>query len=123
MDRDVRIVRVYDDSRRDSDEYRALVDRLWPRGQSKDEVDLDEWTKDAAPSTELRRWYRHDPERFAEFSRRFRAELALPPATDVVSKLRETSKVRSLVFLSATRDVERSRATVLRGVIVSANGS
>ena len=123
MDRDVRIVRVYDDTGREGDDYRVLVDRLWPRGQSKGEVDLDEWTKDATPKTELRRWYRHDPERFAEFSRRFRAELALPPATDVVSKLRETSKVRSLVFLSATRDVEHPGATVLRGVIVSANGS
>ena len=60
---------------------------------------------------------------FAEFSRRDRAELALPPSTDVVSKLRETSKVRSLVLLSATRDVEHSGATVLRSVIVSANGS
>lgn len=123
MNRDVHIVRVYGDSGREGDEYRVLVDRLWPRGQAKDEVDLDEWAKDAAPSTELRRWYRHDPERFAEFSRRYRAELVLPPAADVVSKLRETSKVRSLVLLTATRDVEHSGATVLRSVIVNANGS
>jgi uncharacterized protein YeaO (DUF488 family) len=123
MNRDVRIVRVYDESGREGDEYRVLVDRLWPRGQSKGEVDLDEWAKDATPSTELRRWYRHDPERFTEFSRRYRAELALPPATDVVSKLRETSKVRSLVLLTATRDVEHSGAIVLRSVIVNANGS
>jgi uncharacterized protein YeaO (DUF488 family) len=123
MNRVVHIVRVYGDLGREGDEYRVLVDRLWPRGQAKDEVDLDEWAKDATPSTELRRWYRHDPERFAEFSRRYRAELSLPPAADVVSKLRETSKVRSLVLLTATRDVEHSGATVLRSVIVNANGS
>jgi len=62
VDRDVRIVRVYDDTRREGDDDRALVDRLGPRGKSKGEVDLDEWTKDATPSTDLRRWYRHDPE-------------------------------------------------------------
>ena len=123
MNRDVRIVRVYDDLGREGDDYRVLVDRLWPRGQSKGEVDHDEWAKDATPSTELRRWYRHDPERFTEFSRRYWAELALPPAADVVSKLRETNKVRSLVLLTATRDVEHCGATVLRSVIVNANGS
>ena len=93
------------------------------RGQSKGDVDHDEWAKDATPSTELRCWYQHDPERFTEFSRRFGAELALAPATDVVPKLRETNKVRSLVLLTATRDVEHSGATVLRSVIVNANGS
>lgn len=123
MNRDVRIVRIYDDLGREGDDYRVLVDRLWPRGQSKGEVDHDEWAKDATPSTELRRWYRHDPERFTEFSRRYRAELALPPAADVVSKLCKSNKVRSLVLLTATRDVEHSGATVLRSVIVNANGS
>jgi uncharacterized protein YeaO (DUF488 family) len=123
MNRDVRVVRVYDDSGREGNEYRVLVDRLWPRGQSKGRVDHDEWAKGATPSTELQRWDRHDPERFTEFSRRYWAELALPPATDVASKLRKTNKVRSLVLLTATRDVEHSGATVLRSVIVNANGS
>jgi uncharacterized protein YeaO (DUF488 family) len=94
-----------------------------PRGQSKDEVDHDEWANDSTPSTELRRWYRHDPERFREFSRRYGAELVLPPAADVVSKRRETNKVRSLVLLTATRDVEHSGATVLHNVIANGNGS
>jgi uncharacterized protein YeaO (DUF488 family) len=117
----VDIVRVYDDPGRRGNEYRVLVDRLWPRGQSRDAVDRDKWVKDATPSTELRRWYGHDPERFAEFSRRYRAELALPPGADVVSKLREASKSRRLILLTATRDVEHSAATVLREVI--AHGS
>ena len=61
--------------------YRVLVDRLWPRGITKAEAALDEWLKDVAPSTELRRWYGHDVERFDEFARRYRAELRRPPAS------------------------------------------
>jgi uncharacterized protein YeaO (DUF488 family) len=119
----VDIVRVYDDPTRQRDEYRVLVDRLWPRGQSRDAIDQDEWAQDAAPSTELRRWYAHDPAHFPEFSRRYRAELALPPGADVVSRLREVSRTRRLVLLTATRDVAHSGATVLRDVIVGVRGS
>ena len=119
----VNIVRVYDDPGRQGDEYRVLVDRLWPRGQSRDAIDRDEWAKDATPRTESRRWYAHDPERFAEFSRRYQAELALLPGADVVSKLREASKGRQLILLTATRDVEHSAAAVLRDVIVGGVGS
>ena len=119
----VEIVRVYDDPGRQANEYRVLVDRLWPRGQCRDAMDRDEWAKDAAPSTELRRWYAHDPARFAEFSRRYQAELRLPPGADVVSSLRAFSESRRLVLLTATRDVAHSAAAVLREVIVSAAGS
>lgn len=121
--RDVDIVRVYDDPGRIGDDYRVLVDRLWPRGQSKEVVDHDEWLKNASPSTELRRWYGHDPVRFSEFARRYRAELALSPGADVISQLRKTSKARRLVLLTATRDLEHSGATVLRDVIVGVNES
>jgi uncharacterized protein YeaO (DUF488 family) len=119
----VDIVRVYDDPGRRGDEHRVLVDRLWPRGQSREAIDRDEWAKDAAPSTGLRRWYAHDPVRFAEFSRRYQAELALLPGADVVCELRRLSKSRRLVLLTATRDVEHSAAAVLREVIVGAAGS
>jgi uncharacterized protein YeaO (DUF488 family) len=115
---DVDIVRVYDDPGRQGDDYRVLVDRLWPRGQSKEMVDHDEWVKDATPSTELRQWYGHDPARFAEFARRYRAELALPAGADVISQLRKASEVRRLVLLTSTRDIEHSGATVLRDVIM-----
>ena len=108
---------------RQANEYRVLVDRLWPRGQSRDAIDRDEWAKDAAPSTELRRWYAHDPARFAEFSRRYRAGLALPPGADVVGELRRLSKSRRLVLLTATRDVAHSAAAVLHEVIVGSVGS
>jgi uncharacterized protein YeaO (DUF488 family) len=120
---DVEVVRVYDDPGRQHDEYRVLVDRLWPRGQSKGAVDHDEWVKDATPSTDLRKWYGHDPKRFSEFARRYRAELAVPPGSGVVSQLRETSGTRRLVLLTATRDVEHSGAIVLRDVIVGAHGT
>ena len=121
--RDVDIVRVYDDPGRQRNEYRVLVDRLWPRGQSKGAVDHDEWVKDATPSTELRKWYGHDPKRFSEFARRYRAELALPPGSGVVSQLRETSQTQRLILLTATRDIEHSGAIVLRDVIVGTDGT
>jgi uncharacterized protein YeaO (DUF488 family) len=119
----VDIIRVYGDSERRGDDYRVLVDRLWPRGQTKAAVDFDEWAKDAAPSTELRRWYGHDPEHFTEFARRYRAELALEPGAEVLRRLREARKARRLVLLTATHDIEHSAATVLREVIVDASDS
>jgi uncharacterized protein YeaO (DUF488 family) len=113
----VDIVRVYEDPGRHRGEQRVLVDRLWPRGVSKDVVDFDEWAKDVAPSGELRRWYGHEPDRFTEFSRRYRRELAKPPGADVVARLRQVAASRRLVLLTATRDVEHSGAAVLRSVV------
>src|SRR5665213_2853121 len=100
----VEIVRVYEDPGRRRGEQRVLVDRLWPRGVSKGNVDHDEWAKDVAPSSELRRWYGHDPARFAEFSRRYRRELAVPPAVAMIARLRQVAARRRLVLLTATRD-------------------
>ncbi|MGH9056606.1 MAG: DUF488 domain-containing protein [Acidimicrobiales bacterium] len=114
---EVDIVRVYDDPGRDRGGLRVLVDRLWPRGLSKESVDFDEWAKDAAPSTELRRWYGHDPSRFAEFRKRYREELAEPAAAEAVARLGAAARSDHLVLLTATRDVEHSGATVLREVV------
>jgi uncharacterized protein YeaO (DUF488 family) len=113
----VTIARVYEGPGRAGDGHRVLVDRLWPRGLAKTAVELDEWAKDVAPSTELRRWYGHVPERFTEFSRRYRAELASPPAAAVVDRLRDIARKQGLVLLTATRDVEHSGAAVLQAVI------
>lgn len=74
---DVKVVRVYDEPD-DQDGVRVLVDRVWPRGVSKDRAQLDEWLKAVAPSTALRKWYGHDPQRFAEFADRYRDELGAP---------------------------------------------
>ena len=111
--RDVDVVRVYAD-RGDTEIYRVLVDRLWPRGVTKHAAALDEWSADVAPSTELRRWYGHDPGKFLEFSRRYRAELTRPPASQAVSHLVDIAEARRLALVTATRDIEHSGALVLR---------
>ena len=115
--RPIEIVRVYEDPGRRRGQHRVLVDRLWPRGLTKDAVDYDEWARDVAPSSRLRRWYGHDPERFAEFSRRYRRELVILPAAEVISRLREVAARQRLVLLTSTRDVERSGAAVLCAVL------
>jgi uncharacterized protein YeaO (DUF488 family) len=94
--------------------YRVLVDRLWPRGVKKSDAGLDEWLKDVAPSTELRRWYGHDPGRFAEFTRRYRTELRRQPASGAVDHLLELASTQPVILLTATGDLEHSGARVLR---------
>jgi uncharacterized protein YeaO (DUF488 family) len=104
---------VYD-GLEDPSEYRVLVDRIWPRGVRKADARLSEWLKDVAPSTELRRWYGHEPARFEEFARRYRAELGAPPASAALAHLDELAHTEDLTLLTATRDVEHSAARVLR---------
>lgn len=106
------IRRAYDHPAEDGG-LRVLVDRLWPRGVSKDEAGLDEWAKDVAPSTELRRWYGHDPSKFSEFARRYREELAASPAAEAAARLRDAAKHQHVLLITATRDVEHSGAAVL----------
>lgn len=113
---DVTIGRVYD-ARTDDDGARILVDRIWPRGLSKERADLDEWTKDAAPSSTLRTWYGHDPDRFAEFADRYRAELDDEAHTDAVEHLRALARQRPVTLLTATADLHLSHARVLAEVV------
>jgi uncharacterized protein YeaO (DUF488 family) len=96
------------------DGYRVLVDRLWPRGVSRMDAAVDEWLRDAAPSTDLRRWYGHEVARFTEFARRYRAELSDPPGSAVVDRLATMALRQPLTLVTATRDVEHSGATVLQ---------
>ena len=117
----VEVVRVYEDDGRKRG-YRVLVDRLWPRGVKKTDLELDEWAKDIAPSDSLRRWYAHDVDRFGEFARRYRAELRAPSASLVLSHLRQLRGRRALVLLTATKDVEHSGAEVLRSVLDRGHG-
>lgn len=119
----VDVVRVYEDPGRRPGEDRVLVDRLWPRGIQKAAVDFDEWAKDVAPSADLRRWYGHDPERFGEFARRYRAELDHNPGASAVERLRALARRGGrLVLLTATRDVEHSGAAVLAEVLTGDGG-
>ncbi|MDA8341895.1 MAG: DUF488 family protein [Actinomycetota bacterium] len=113
----VTVVRVYDHVPRPPGAYRVLVDRLWPRGVTRDAADIDAWSTDCAPSSDLRRWYGHVPERFGEFARRYRAELATGEAAAAVGELRARAGAGPLVLVTATRDVARSGAEVLRAVI------
>jgi uncharacterized protein YeaO (DUF488 family) len=104
--------RVYDEVS-PSDGARVLVDRVWPRGIRKDALDLTEWLRDVAPSTELRQWYSHEPEKFAGFRSRYLAELKSPERRVAVEHLREIARKGDLVLLTATRDVDHSQAAVL----------
>jgi uncharacterized protein YeaO (DUF488 family) len=113
---ELRVQRVYD--RDDRAGYRVLVDRLWPRGISRVAAALDEWLKEVAPSTELRRWYGHDVGRFEEFARRYRAELRQPPASQALDHLIQLAATRAVSLVTATRDVEHSGAQVLQALLV-----
>ena len=116
MPPEVRVRRVYDEPE-PQDGARVLVDRLWPRGLRKDAAHLDEWAKDVAPSTELRDWYGHDPAKFAEFRRRYAAELDEPAARAGVARLRALAAERPVTLLTATKEVDLSQAAVLAGLL------
>ena len=110
----MRVGRVYDELAPD-DGLRVLVDRLWPRGMRKDDARIDLWAKDVAPSTELRRWYGHDPAKSAEFAKRYRAERVRAGRPHSRRPRRGQGTPASL--LTATKDLELSQARVLRDVI------
>ena len=108
----IRVARVYE-PRSAGDELRILVDRIWPRGLSKNSADLDEWCKEIAPSTHLRRWYGHVPSRFREFRERYVTELGDPERAAALAQLRSLARHHDLTLLTATKELETSQATVL----------
>jgi uncharacterized protein YeaO (DUF488 family) len=112
----VQVRRVYDQPE-PSDGTRVLVDRVWPRGVTKVRAALDDWCKDVAPSTELRKWYGHDPARFNDFSRRYQAELKNPPQADALAHLRGLAKDGQVTLLTATKEPEISEAAVLASLL------
>ncbi|HEY2795281.1 MAG TPA: DUF488 family protein [Micromonosporaceae bacterium] len=108
----VRVGRVYDEPSHD-DGTRVLVDRLWPRGLTKDKAHLDEWCKEIAPSTELRRWYGHDPDLYPEFRRRYRRELREPERSEILKRLKHLAASHPVTLLTASKQVTISEATVI----------
>lgn len=104
--------RVYEETAPE-DGRRVLVDRVWPRGMRKDDARFDEWLRDVAPSTGLRRWFGHEPERFPEFRRRYRAELRDEEHREAVDRLRDLAGRERLTLVTATKDPEHSQAAVL----------
>ena len=121
LSREVRLKRIYD-APSPEDGYRVLVDRIWPRGLSHERARIDEWVREVAPSTQLRTWYGHDPARFEEFERRYRAELtATEPATALshLGRLVRDHGPGGVTLLTATKRYDISQAAVL-GHLLSA---
>ncbi|HYB47526.1 MAG TPA: DUF488 family protein [Streptosporangiaceae bacterium] len=114
----VRVRRVYAEPEAE-DGTRVLVDRIWPRGMTKARAALDEWCKDVAPSTELRKWYGHDPGRFEEFGRRYRLELEDPQRAGAVAHLRALARDGTVTLLTATKEPAISEAAVLASLLTS----
>ncbi len=112
----VKTKRVYDEPLPD-DGVRVLVDRVWPRGLSKEKVQADKWLKEAAPSTELRKWFGHDPEKWDEFRERYSAELDDKP--ELVEELREEIRSSTVTLLYSAKDTEHNQAVALRDYLQS----
>ncbi|HRO09112.1 MAG TPA: DUF488 domain-containing protein [Saprospiraceae bacterium] len=97
------------------DGYRILVDRIWPRGISKEMAALDEWDKDIAPSNELRKWFNHIPERFEAFKQKYITELT--KSKDRLNRLRSIAKKQNLTLLYSAKDIEHNQAVVLMEIL------
>ncbi|SFE31057.1 DUF488 domain-containing protein [Nitrosomonas sp. Nm166] len=111
----IKIKRVYEKATKD--EYRVLVDRLWPRGLTKEQAAIDLWLKEIAPSSELRKWFGHDPKKFLEFRTRYVEELAQNPAVAILSNL--LTKHKNVVLLYAAKSGDINHAIVLKGFMES----
>ena len=112
----VRVKRAYEPVAPD-DGARVLVERLWPRGLSKERAHLDEWLKDVAPSDALRKWFHQDPDRWPEFEKRYRGELREAPARAAVQDLVRRARAATLTLVYAAHDEEHNSAVILKKVI------
>jgi uncharacterized protein YeaO (DUF488 family) len=110
----IRLKRAYDPPEA-ADGTRILVDRLWPRGIKKSEAAIDRWIRDIAPSTELRRWFGHRPERWSEFQRRYRAELRRRP--ELLDEIRAAARAGPVTLVYAARDEAHNDAVVLKELL------
>jgi uncharacterized protein YeaO (DUF488 family) len=112
----MRIARIYDPPQPD-DGVRVLADRLWPRGVRKDDPRIDRWIKDVAPSSELRRWFSHDLDRYEEFVARYEHELEDPVAAEALGELRELAHAGPVTLLTSAKDVEHGHLAVLKRLL------
>jgi uncharacterized protein YeaO (DUF488 family) len=111
----IKLKRAYEPPARE-DGTRILIDRLWPRGVKKSDAAIDEWMKEIAPSTALRKWFGHDPERWSEFRRRYKAELKKHP--DQFAHLRDLARRGRITLVFAARDEVHNDAVVLRDMLL-----
>ncbi len=112
----IKIKRAYTEPEAD-DGYRVLIDRLWPRGVKKELLRLDAWLKELAPSTELRKWFGHEPARWGEFQRRYRQELSSPEAQTLLAELAERAELGPLTLVYGAKDEEHNDAVVIRDLL------
>ncbi len=110
----VKIKRIYEPASPD-DGKRIYIDRLWPRGMKKEEVKIDEWLKEISPSDDLRKWFGHDPSKYAEFKRRYKKEL--DKRKETLERLRKEAKRETVTLLFSAKDVEHNNATVMQEVL------
>jgi uncharacterized protein YeaO (DUF488 family) len=108
----IQLKRVYEEAELSKDGVRFLVERLWPRGIRKKALQLDAWVKDAAPSTELRRWFSHDPAKWKEFESRYFAELDKKP--EVLAPIRKAARKGMVTLLFSSHDTEHNNALALK---------
>jgi uncharacterized protein YeaO (DUF488 family) len=113
--KNVKLKRAYDRPAA-ADGTRVLVDRLWPRGVKKADAAIDRWAKDLAPSTDLRKWFGHDPDRWSEFQRRYRAELR--HNAELLDELRRLARRGAVTLIYAARDQEHNEAVIIRDMLV-----
>ncbi|HLW57282.1 MAG TPA: DUF488 family protein [Bacteriovoracaceae bacterium] len=112
----IKIKRAYEEAKK-SDGYRVLVDRLWPRGIKKEELDFDEWAKELSPSKELRQFFSHDKEKWRDFSSRFKKELKSKDAKDKILFLAKQAKKKNVTLIYSAKDEEYNNAVVLQKII------
>src|SRR5215210_3021371 len=112
----IKIKRVYEPPGKD-DGIRILVDRLWPRGVTKEKAGVDLWLKEIAPSTELRKWFGHDPDRWEEFKERYRAELVEAGKMGVLRDIAESAREENITLLFGAKDTRDNDARALEAFI------
>jgi uncharacterized protein YeaO (DUF488 family) len=117
----VRLRRAYEDAGAE-DGDRVLVDRVWPRGRTKSQLKLDAWRRELAPTAELRKWFGHDPRRWAEFQKRYHAELAAPDLSKALDELAAVARTGALTLVYGARDTQHNQARVIADEIESRLG-
>jgi len=112
----LKLKRVYEE-KLSEDGFRILVDRLWPRGVTKHSAAVDEWMREISPSNELRNWYSHEPEKWAEFKKRYKGELSEPEKRTFLQRIREKANKGAVTLVYAAKDTEHNNAVVLKEVL------
>lgn len=112
----IKLKRIYDEPS-ESDGYRILVDRIWPRGVTKKEAELNEWNKEIAPSTELRKWFNHQEAYFEEFEKRYQEELKAKQ--EELNRLKDLAKTNTITLLYGAKNTRINQAVVLRNLLLN----